>query len=649
MNRLFRITTLLIFAFALCQESGAQPSDIARLRHIMLEKQAKGSFTRDTSYIDVVDSLAYGYYRISADSLFLYSKKALAYAKEAGYGRGESASLRVMGNGYGLKGDYTNMLASYQQALAIAEKINDPVSIAKATINMAIMYYDAIEEFDTAVALLKKAGDIFESLGDSLNQIKALTGIGAIWVYEKQYDNALQIYQRSLKIATAMRNEYLVVTTNDNIGLIFFAEGLYKKSLPYSLRTLDYFIHTDDKMRITKSATTVAQTYYHLTNYQEALKYALQSLEAATEIKATPQIIDADKVLADTYDAKGDTRNALKYFKSYKDLSDSLLNETMLKKTAQLEAKYAYDKKETLLKQEQEKKDALHQHIVRIKELQISIAVLLILFLSVLTFVLFRSRAVKQKTNQVLQANNEKIEHQALQLLINNQEKDKLFSIVAHDLRVPLYSLKQVLALLKRDSLPKETLHSIMEELKTDVDYSAELVSNLLSWAGSQLNGRVISPVALPLQQMANGIIRLFVQPASEKKIGLKNELSPALSAWADKTMIEVLLRNLVSNSVKFCSPGDTISIEGKTLNGMVEICVADTGIGIEEDILKKINVKKSVTTPGTVNEKGTGLGLLLCREFAEANHGLFRVESEPGKGSRFYFTLPAVPASGPA
>jgi len=320
----------------------------------------------------------------------------------------------------------------------------------------------------------------------------------------------------------------------------------------------------------------------------------------------------------------------------------------MLKRTAKLEARYEYEKKEAQLKLEQEKKDALHQHIVRIKELQISIAALLILFLSVLAFVLFRSRAIKHKTNQVLQANNEKIENQAVLLMINNMEKDKLFSIVAHDLKVPLYSLKQLLAFLKEGSLPEAKLKMIMEELRRDVDYSAELVNNLLFWATSQLDGKVVSPVALPIQQVAEDTIRLFAHQATEKNIGLKNNLPQGLSVWADKTMIEVLLRNLVSNAIKFCNPGDTITLEGKTMNGAVEICVADTGIGIEKDILKKINAKESVTTFGTSREKGTGLGLPLCREFAEANQGLFRVESEPGKGSRFYFTLPAVPAGKP-
>jgi len=642
MNVVSKIVKLVFWALTVYQVSSAQPCDISRLRHVMLEKQSITFFTSDTAYIDVLDSLAYGYYRISADSVFLYAKKALDYAKKAGYGKGESVSLRLMGNGYGLTGDYADMLSCYQQALAIAEKINHPVSIAKAMMNIAIMYDINREEFDEALVLLKKAANIFEVMRDSLDLVKALTASGTIWVNQKKYEQALENYQRSLKIAKAMKNDYLTVTTNDNIGLISFHKGLYREALPFSLSTLAYFKNTDDKMRITKTATKVAQTYYHLKNYPLALKYARQSLQAASAVKGKLQMKDASKILADIYRAKGDTRNALTYLLLYNDLSDSLYNEAMLKKTGRLEARYEYEKKEARLKEEQDKKDALHRQIVRVKELEISIAALVVLFLSLLILILFRSRSIKQETNQLLLENNEKIERQAIQLYLNNQEKDKLFTIIAHDLKEPLFSLKQMLALLKNDAIPEEALRTIMDELRTDVDFSAELVNNLLFWAGSQLNGRVVAPESISLQEAICDTVRYFARQASSKGIMLKHELPPGLSAWADKAMIQLMIRNLVGNAIKFCHPGDTITIEGKALDSGVEICVADTGIGIGEDMLDKIRRKESITTFGTFNERGTGLGLPLCRELAEANHGRFRVESEPGKGSRFYFTLPS-------
>jgi signal transduction histidine kinase len=634
---------LLAIALIVHRESYAQPSNILRLQRVMRERQVKKDFQRDTSYIDTMDSLAFGYYRINADSVFFYSNKALEYSKAAGYGRGESVSLRQLGNAYKLAGDYTNMLSCYRQALAIAEKINNPICIAKASINIALFDID-MGKYDESLALLQTADRIFGEIKDSLNLNKTLTAIAALWLAQRQYDKALRYYLQALGIATAMKDDYLMITNKDEMGEVLFVKGRYNEALANFLHSLDYFSHTDDKMRQTKTAAYTARAYFYLKDYRKALKYALQSLELAKEIKTKAEIKDADKILEDIYKAKGDYRNALTYSQLYKDFSDSLFNEEMRKKTEKLEARYEYEKKEALLKEEQAKKDTLHQHIVQKIEWEIAIAILLILFLSVLIFVLFRSRAAKQKTNQILELKNGKIEQQAVQLLLNNQEKDKLFSIIAHDLRVPLHSLKDVLDFLKENSLPEAEIKKIMEELRRDVDYSAELINNLLFWANSQLGGMVVSPVVLSVHQLASETVNLFVKQAADKKIILKNELDPALCGYADKDMIQVLIRNLVSNAVKFCRSGDLIVIQGKKTGDAIEVCVADTGIGIRKDILRKISLKENVTTLGTANEKGTGLGMLLCREFAEANKGLFRVESEEGKGSRFYFTIPVIP-----
>jgi signal transduction histidine kinase len=171
-------------------------------------------------------------------------------------------------------------------------------------------------------------------------------------------------------------------------------------------------------------------------------------------------------------------------------------------------------------------------------------------------------------------------------------------------------------------------------------------VGNLLFWASSQLNGIAVRPVCLSLRQLVDEILNLYVKLAGEKHIELKNAVAPELTAYADKDMIQVILRNLVSNAIKFCRNGDTIAIAGRQSGNRVEICVADTGVGMKGDILEKIRRKESITTYGTAKEKGTGLGMLLCREFTEVNGGSFRIESEWGKGSWFYFTIPADASS---
>jgi signal transduction histidine kinase len=305
------------------------------------------------------------------------------------------------------------------------------------------------------------------------------------------------------------------------------------------------------------------------------------------------------------------------------------------------------------MRQAAAKQEIVQKHVDWNHTLQISIAIIFILFLLIVAILLQRSRAASRKSNKELSDKNmeieqqkEAMEHQAVQLLLNNQQKDKLFSIIAHDLRGPLNSLKGLLDFLKENRLSDGEIRSMMDELRRNVDYSSELVGNLLFWASSQLNGIAVAPVCLTLRKLVDDILPLYIKQAGEKSIVLKNDIDEGLTAYADKDMIQVILRNLVSNAIKFCRAGDTISISGRCMGDCVEVCVADTGIGIKEDILGKIRRKESITTYGTAREKGTGLGMLLCREFTEVNGGKFRIDSEWGRGSWFYFTIPADASS---
>jgi len=625
-----------------CWEACAQPSDIVRLQQSIREKEGKPNFTADTAYIDALDSLAFGYYRISPDSLFLYSRKALEYSKKAGYGRGESNSLRILGNGYRLIGDWVNMVSYYHEALVTAEKTGEPIGIAKASLNLAMFYTD-IGKDDECLELSEKAGRIFEKMKDSLNLNKALTTIAASFIDSKKYDSVLFYYQKSLELALAMKNEYLIATNNSFIGLTLLRMGRYKEAIARILPAADHFRNTDDKMRQTLTAGMLAPAYYMAKDYPTALRYAQQSLQLAIELRSKKDMADIYEVLANIYEARKDYPNALRNSRLYKNYSDSVFNENARKATDELEARYEYLQKEKILKEEQARKDDQHRELVRKKQLQIYIGALAILFLSSLTFVLFRSRNLLKAKNKEIHDQKEEMENLAIKLMLNNQQKDMLFGIIAHDLRSPLHSLKEMLHLIKERSFTAAEMNTIIQELKQDVDYSSELVTNLLYWASSQLDGLAVKPVELPLRQLADDTLNIFRKMATEKNIQLKNEIDPALAGHADKNMIEVVVRNLLSNAVKFCRPGDTISLEAEMSADAIVICVADTGIGIEKQVLDKILQKKSISSFGTARERGTGLGLLLCREFAEKNNGRFWIESQPGKGSRFYFTISAL------
>ncbi|WP_431209325.1 sensor histidine kinase [Puia sp. P3] len=358
-------------------------------------------------------------------------------------------------------------------------------------------------------------------------------------------------------------------------------------------------------------------------------------------------------MLADIYEAKGDDRRALTYYKLYKDYSDSLINDQSRKQVVAMAARYDFEKKESNLREDAAKKEALYQRTLRKDSQQISITVGVIVFLSLLAFILMRSRMVNRRNNQLLREKNEKIEeqkealeHQAVQLLLNNQQKDKLFSIVAHDLRGPLNSLKGLLDFLKEKQLSEQEISGMLAELRRNVDSSSELVGNLLFWASSQLDGIVVKPVVMPLQPLVHDTLALFAHQAAQKKVELREVMDSAPDAFADKDMVQVVIRNLVSNAIKFCRPGDCVTIYSSHVRDEIEIRVADNGIGMKEEALERIRRRESFTSYGTAKEKGTGLGMLLCREFTAANNGRFRVESEWGKGTCCYFTIPVAPSS---
>jgi two-component system, sensor histidine kinase and response regulator len=650
MKSICRIAWAAVVLLGTGRPVSAQSGEIIRLRSALGNPAIHRNFTPDSAYVDTLDRLAYAFYGISSDSAFFYGRLALDYASRTGYHKGESESWRLLGNTNEMIGDYGEMLSSYQHSLDIAEKIGNKDLIAKATSNIAL-FYQQEGEYDQARQLMEKVMEICRTSGDSTLAESVYSHLSDLAFRTGQYALALQYAQRALKVARAAKDEADIASCQNDIGRILTATGEGRKALDLYRQALAYYLPANDRLGIVTTTTLLAEAWFRFSEYPTALEYAEKALDGARALRRKPEIRESAKVLADIYEAKGDDRNALRYFKLYKDFSDSLFNDQSHKRILALAASYDFRQKESRLRAEQAEKDARYQQTLRKDAVKISITVLVIAVLSLLAFILLRSRTANRRINQLLREKNGKIEeqkealeHQAVQLLLNNRQKDKLFSIIAHDLRGPLNSLKGLMDLLKEKRLSEIEISNMMHEFRRNVDYSSELVGNLLFWASSQLDGIVVTPVILPLHPLVQDTLALFSHQAGQKNVLLKDELSPSLLGIADKDMIQVVIRNLVSNAIKFCRPGDSVTVSYTLTASEIEICVADTGIGMKEDALDKIRRKESFTSYGTAKEKGTGLGMLLCREFTEANHGRFRIESEWEKGCRCYFSLPSAP-----
>lgn len=247
---------------------------------------------------------------------------------------------------------------------------------------------------------------------------------------------------------------------------------------------------------------------------------------------------------------------------------------------------------------------------------------------------------LRQKNGE-LENKNIEIDHQRQELKELDNLKNKLFSVIAHDLKTPMYALRNLFRNVQSQNMSGEEIKMIMPDVVNDLNYTTGLMENLLQWAKSQMQSDAVKLQTIDLTAVIREVMQLLRLQAESKKIYLECKTDAPVYVHADKDMINLVLRNLLSNAIKFTPESGNISIGTDEADDFVEVFVQDSGMGMSEDALQKINANNYFTTKGTANESGTGLGLMLCKEFLAKNGGRMFVESEPGQGSVFSFTLP--------
>jgi PAS domain S-box-containing protein len=228
------------------------------------------------------------------------------------------------------------------------------------------------------------------------------------------------------------------------------------------------------------------------------------------------------------------------------------------------------------------------------------------------------------------------------QLTALNATKDKMFSIIAHDLRGPFNNIIGLSELLIQNIAAIETSEKYIRMLNISSKSALILLDNLLNWAKSQTGQLRFNPKKIPFSGVIEEVIKLNQAQVKTKRISLNHSLSNEIEVYADENMLKTVLRNLISNAIKFTEVGGHIQVYGILEKDHVEITISDNGIGMNAEERERLfNITSNTTTLGTANERGSGLGLVLCKEFVEKNKGKIWVESEEGKGSDFKFTLP--------
>ncbi len=247
--------------------------------------------------------------------------------------------------------------------------------------------------------------------------------------------------------------------------------------------------------------------------------------------------------------------------------------------------------------------------------------------------ILFKTKQIEQQSVLLQQKN--------IELTELNNIKIKLFSIISHDLRTSIYALKNIMDAFAKGGFSREAMMMSLPGVNAEVDKCVELMDNLLSWARNQLNESKVTLQSLELSKITANTYKLFSKKATEKGIELINNIEPNTCAYADADMMKTILRNLIGNALKFTNPGGRVEIFSEKNTDNIRLMVKDDGVGISEEALAKIFSEKYYTTLGTGKEMGTGLGLMICRDFIKSNNGEFNVISKPGEGACFTITLP--------
>ena len=578
------------------------------------------------------------------------------------------------------KRDYATALEYFDFVLAIGEEIGDNILIRKGLTNKGVVLNN-LAQYNEALICLEKALELNQFEGDKKSRAVLLNNLGNINAELQQYDASITNYTEALEIYTKLKDQDGISSCYNNLGEVYLKLGNTLKALDSYQTSLNILREEGDSANIALSYVNIGHAHQKSKDYTKAISYyekALKlllsfndpSLKAETYLRlgqtlminqhnaqAKDYLKKAEELalslnekvllgkcynsLSDWHKQQNEFKVALKYKSLYADIKDEITDKQALESSARMEAVYKLLRKEeqiSILEEDNFNKTESLEVVKNTNTIYITISIALL----IIVIILILSYRARRKTELLLTDKNNELK----QL---NATKDKFFSIIAHDLKSPFSSLMGFAEMLTLNAETKNTKEVIeySHVIHNSTKRLLGLVENLLQWSRTQIGTTEFKPSQIDISIQTHNIVSLLRLTAEEKDIVISPKIERNLVAWADENLYNTVLRNLLSNAIKFSRVGSVIYVTAGIKDHMIEVSVADSGVGIRQENLEKLfMVDSTFSTKGTFNEKGTGLGLVLCKEFVEINKGTLWADSELEKGSTFYFTVPLASAN---
>jgi two-component system, sensor histidine kinase and response regulator len=580
------------------------------------------------------------------------NNKALSYAQQANelaqllnYKNGLARAQENLGWILYRKGDFSKSLSVSTSALKLFEEINDMKGIAQCLVNIAAIHYEQ-KHFEDAIRYFKDAYDKANQVADLRTMARCYNNIAYTLKGQQKLDSAEHYAKKAWNLSQEANDLYMGAFALRTLGDVELGRKKTEAALKNYFSCYEVAIRLENNFLKSSVLHRIAQSYFNLKQYDEALNYLHDNVSLTKKYGFKDELERAYKLLAEIYHTTNDLKQAYQYQSLYVALHDSLYDQRGQEQISMMQIQFDTEMKQAQI--ELLTKDAeLKAKDINRKQVWIYFYVGCLSLLCVLAFVFYYNNRHNRNARISLQQKNREIQNQTLQLRNLNSTKDKLFSIISHDLRSPVASLKALMEIVNSTGLTQEEFVEITKVLKRNLDSVYDDLDNLLLWAQTQLQGLNAVPENIDLKNIADEKINLFVELAESKKLTIINSIPEGLTVVADRNHIGLVFRNLIANAVKFNRAGGDIKIFAAERDEECEISITDSGVGIgDSDIKKLFNPQTHFTTPGTHKEKGMGIGLLLTKEFLEKNGGSIRVSSRVGAGTTFTITLKTVKQS---
>ncbi len=594
--------------------------------------------------------------------VILHSLKVIDIYDIMGKEKEKISYLNYLGNSYFQMGKYNKALNYYFQELELRRKyninpLNDDFLDQLAKVYTAMGQYDkALDYHKRAINLIRNQKNIDKKSKESL-VAKYYLKIGVIYYLKENYNKSLDYYKQALDLIGESKDDASLKGKSiiyNNMALNYKSLGSVEKALDI-IRKSEEIINTiglDNYEFYT--LTSFSEIYSKLNKFEEAEKYLLKAIELARKEENSNDEKNSIYLLYELYKKFNRFESALNTYQNYKNMSDSLINLEMTDKLVEFQTVYEMEKRnqenealKTANRLQREKAELERQSFILTSLFSLLVIVVLMIlfyFRKRATNVLVVSNITIEGQNARLLELNENLRKSESTLRHSNTTKDKFISIIAHDLKNPMHSIgfSADLMLNYYESLNDEKKKIHLKGIYKTSNHAYDLLENLLHWARAQSKSMTYEPKEVNVSSIIKDVVDLSFSSADNKNVNIINHIDTPFNVYADRNMIETVVRNLLSNSIKFSHENGTIELSFYIVNEYAIIEVSDNGIGIPDESLEKLfKIEEQISTPGTMKESGTGLGLLLCKEFVNINRGDIWVESIYGSGSTFKFTIP--------